>query len=155
MIINFTKKEYRLLLDILEIAEWVLHSHRTQELEETKKYTVLIQKILSYAEQMGCEDLIVYDDRLEGFYPTRQFEDESDHMEYIEEFEDDVFWDALAHRLAVRDLVTQVGKEEYENMEYSERASKILDLEGWYHAEFIESGLVNVKVDAIKPNNIN
>jgi hypothetical protein len=155
MKINFTKSEYRLLIEIVEIAEWVLHSHRTQEPEGTKKYSILIQKILSYAKEMGFEDLIAYDSQLGGYYATKQFEDESDHMGYIDEFEDDVFWDALAHRLAVRDLVTQVGKAEYENMEFSERASKLLELAGWYNEEFIENGLVNVKVDTSKSNKIN
>jgi hypothetical protein len=40
-------------------------------------------------------------------------------------------------------------------MEFSERASKLLELEGWYNEEFIENGLVNVKVDTSKSNKIN
>ena len=57
MKINFTKREYRLLIDILEISEWVLNAHSNVEREDTKKYSELAQKIFSYAKEMGYEDL--------------------------------------------------------------------------------------------------
>ena len=155
MKINFTKKEFRLLIDIFEITEWVLHAHKTTEPEETKKYSELIQKIFSYADQIGCTDLIKYDNRLEGYYATRKYEEESEHMAYIEEFEDDVFWEELTHRLAVRDLVAQEGEDTYQKMDISERASKIFDLEGWYEKEFIENGLRNIKVESKKSSRVN
>jgi hypothetical protein len=50
MKINFTKKEYRLLLDMVEIAEWVLNAHKSDPSDEIKKYSDLYQKILSYAK---------------------------------------------------------------------------------------------------------
>ena len=37
MKINYTKKEYRLLLDMVEMAEWVLNSHRTTPSDEIEK----------------------------------------------------------------------------------------------------------------------
>jgi hypothetical protein len=50
---------------------------------------------------MGFENLIAYDKDLKGYFATAEYE-ESEHMRYIEEFEDDIFWDALPHRLAGR-----------------------------------------------------
>jgi L-rhamnose mutarotase len=131
MKINFTNKEYRLLLDMVEIAEWVLNAHKTASSDEIKKYSDLYQKILSYAKDMGFENLIIYDKNLDGYFATSEYE-ESEHMRYIEEFEDDVFWDALPHRLAVRDLVKEVGEKKYEEMEFVERATKLVVLESIY-----------------------
>ena len=146
MKINYTKKEYRLLLDMVEMAEWVLNAHKTNPSDEIKKFSEIYQKILSYAKDMGFENLIVYDKDLEGYFATAEYE-ESEHMRYIEEFEDDVFWDALPNRLAVRDLVRQVGEKKYEEMEFVERATKLVELESVYYDELEEHGIDNLRFD--------
>ena len=146
MKINLTKNEYRLLLDMVEIAEWVLNSHRTDTSDETKQYSALYQKILSHAKEMGFENLITYDESLDGYYATAEYE-ESEHMRYIEEFEDDVFWEALPHRLAVRDLVEQVGEKAYTEMEFEERMSKLVELEAFYYVELEDNGIDNLRFE--------
>ena len=146
MKIDFTKNEYRFLLDMVEMAEWVLNSRKTDSSDEVKEYSEVYQKILSHAKEMGFENLITYDENLDGYYATAEYE-ESEHMRYIEEFEDDVFWEALPHRLAVRDLVSQVGEKGYREMEFEERVSKILDLEEIYNKELEENGIDNLRFE--------
>jgi len=146
MKINFTKKEYRLLLDMVEIAEWVLNAHRSNPSDEITKYSEIYKKILSYAKEMGFDNLITYDKDLGGYYATFEYE-ESEHMKYIEEFEDDVFWDALPHRLAKRDLVKQVGEKKYMEMEFVERASKLVEIESIYYKELEDNGIDNLRFE--------
>jgi hypothetical protein len=146
MKMDFTKNEYRFLLDMVEMAEWVLNSRKTDSSDEVKEYSEVYQKILSHAKEMGFENLITYDENLDGYYATAEYE-ESEHMRYIEEFEDDVFWEALPHRLAVRDLVEQFGEKKYMEMEFEERVSKILDLEEIYNKELEENGIDNLRFD--------
>jgi len=146
MKIDITKKEYRQLLDMVEIAEWVLNAYGTGPSDETKEYSDIYQKILSLAKDMGYENLITYDKDLDGYFATAEYE-ESEHMRYIEEFEDDVFWEALPHRLAVRDLVKQFGEQKYTEMEFEERVSKILDLEEIYNKELEENGIDNLRFE--------
>ncbi len=57
MKINFTKKEYRLLLSMLEIAEWVMTSNDTgaEENPQTKPYKDVVQKLLSHSKEMGWQ----------------------------------------------------------------------------------------------------
>ena len=143
---DFTKNEYRFLLDMVEMAEWVLNSRKTDSSDEVKEYSEVYQKILSHAKEMGFENLITYDENLDGYYATAEYE-ESEHMRYVEEFEDDVFWEALPHRLAVRDLVEQFGEKGYREMEFEERVSKILDLEEIYNKELEENGIDNLRFD--------
>ena len=147
MKINFTKKEYRLLLDMVEMAEWVLNAHKTASSDEIKKYSDFYQKILSYAKDMGFENLIVYDKDLDGHFATAEYE-AAEHMRYIEEFEDDVFWDALPLRLAERDLVNEVGEKKYEEMEFVERATKMVELESVYYDELEEHGIDNLRFES-------
>ena len=146
MKINFTKKEYRLLLDMVEIAEWVLSAHKSKPSDEVEKYSELYQKILSRAKEMGFENLIVYDKNLEEYLATAEYE-ESEHMRRIEEFEDDVFWDAVPHRLAVRDLVKQVGEKKYAEMEFEEKTLKLVELEYIYYKELEEHGIDNLRFE--------
>jgi hypothetical protein len=153
MKINFTQNEYRLLLDMVEIAEWVLNSQRTDPSDEIKKYLGLYQKILSHAKEMGFENLITYDKSLGGYFATAEYE-ESEHMRYIEEFEDDVFWEALPHRLAVRDLVKQVGEKGYTEMEFEERAAKLVELASYYYKELEENGIANLRFENLSKSDM-
>jgi len=75
MKIDITKKEYRTLLEILEIVDWVLHAHHPEERSETRKYREIEQKIFSYAKDMGFENLVSYDSQLKRYFYTRKFED--------------------------------------------------------------------------------
>ena len=151
MKIDYTKKEYRLLLDMVEIAEWVLNAHKSKPSDEIKKYSEIYQKILSHAKDMGFENLIIYDKDLDGYFATAEYE-ESEHMRYIEEFEDDVFWDSLPHRLAERDLIKEVGENKYEEMEFVERASKLVEIEYFYYKELEDNGIDNFRFENLSPS---
>jgi len=48
MKIHFTKNEYRLLIEMLSMSEWVMHSHEIEYDDACNKHDQLIQKILSY-----------------------------------------------------------------------------------------------------------
>jgi len=153
MKIDFTKNEYRFLLDMVEMAEWVLNSRKTDSSDEVKEYSEVYQKILSHAKEMGFENLITYDENLDGYYATAEYE-ESEHMRYIEEFEDDVFWEALPHRLAVRDLVEQIGEEGYTDMEFEERMSKLVELEAFYYEELEDNGIDNLRFENLSKSDV-
>ncbi len=58
MNIEFSNAEYRVLLDAIEIADWILHAHTMDELEGRDHFRALFQKIFSKAKEANCEDLI-------------------------------------------------------------------------------------------------
>jgi len=106
MNINFTKEEYLLLLDMIYMADWILHAHSIEgERIETKDYFALFQKLMSHAEEMGCSDLIEYYAPKQEYVHTVDFEEESAALGYLDEFEGDSFWDELISRLAMRDAL--------------------------------------------------
>lgn len=107
MKINFTKKEYRALLDIIQIADWVMYAHDVEEKKETEEYRYLFQKIYSFAKEMGFDDLIEYVKEDGKFYPTRKFEDESMADPLIQNYENKSFWEELINRLAQRDVLKE------------------------------------------------
>jgi len=50
MKINITKSEYRLLLDVLSISDWVMNSHKIGKNPKSEPYKELEQKFMSFAK---------------------------------------------------------------------------------------------------------
>lgn len=145
MKINFTKKEYRLLLDMLDISDWVMSAFEAEKSEKNEAYGAIQQKIFSYAKTMSCEDIIKYDERLGGYYPTWEYE-ESEHREYIKNYDEDIFWEELPHRLAARDLILKMGEKQYGEMDAEKRFMEISERETEYAEEFEKNGIKNLKI---------
>jgi len=145
MQLEISKDEYKTLIEMIYIADWVIHAHKIEEKPATKKYKGLIQKIYSYAEKFGFKNLIEYDEKFKEYFPSSEFE-EGEYMEYIDEYNNDTFWDELIERLVVRDVIRQEGEKKYYNMNFEERITKEDPFREKYYAEFIENGLENVEV---------
>jgi hypothetical protein len=146
MKINITKKEYRTLLEIVEIANWVLYAHKTEEEPETEKYRELEQKLLSYAKEMGLKHFVKYEKKLEKYFLTKEFEDKSPFMDYIDDYNNNTFWDELVDRLSFRDLIRQEGEEKYREMSLMERFQKEDPIREKYYNEFQINGLNNIRI---------
>ena len=151
MKINFSKKEYLALLNLIEISDWVLHAHVVGEREDTKEYSELIQRILSYAKEMGYSSLVEYDKELGAYFSTREFEEDSESRKYIEEFENNCFWEELIARLADRDALEKSGKSSMDEIELSERFALLGEAENKWATELEAHGLSRLKIDEGSP----
>ena len=147
MKIHFTKKEYRLLLDILYIAEWVIASREIDDNPETEPYKDLEQKIMSMAKDYGFDNLISYDDKFEQYLPTLKFEEDEKVNNFIDKYEAETFWEELCDRLAERDFFADNDAEAIMKMEDVEIFSKKREYAERYHDEFVENGLNNIKLN--------
>ena len=145
MKIHFTKKEYRLLLDMLYIADWVMNSHQLINERSHKEHEDLYNKIKSYYREMEAEDLIEYSKETDSFYETREHEEKT-LEEFITPYDEDIFWEELVDRLAKRDVFRKIGIEKYNKMELIERIKTMSEATEQYENEFEEHGLDRVKV---------
>jgi hypothetical protein len=142
MKIDITTEEYRDLLDLLYMANWVLHAHKTEEDHRTKPYDTVIQKIYSSARAAGFGPLIKYDPHDRRYYPTPEFEDSTKAVGFVDEFVDDSFWDELVFRLAERDVAHRVGG--YDQLRLlgpDDRTALLTPAEERYSDEFYRNGL--------------
>lgn len=144
MKIHFTKKEYRLLLDIVSIADWVMNSHTTGNNPKSEPYEELEQKIFSYAKDAGLENLVMYNKQYDKYFPTREYEDEETDRPFIDEYEEEVFWEELCGRLAQRDLLQEKGIQEIKEMDPIEVLTEEDKIAEKYDKEFIENGIKNL-----------
>ena len=99
MQINLTPKEFRRLLDLVYIGNWVINS--TREDDRIKEYDQVESLVFSHCLQHKMSKLVeLYRGEL---IPSRAFADGGIH-EAIENYEDVVFYEILAEELALRDM---------------------------------------------------
>lgn len=134
MTIELTGKEYRRLLDMVYIGNWVLNSARGNDRFED--YDIVSEKIFSYCKQRGLWSLIR---EQEGHVlPSHAFEDGGIH-EAIADYEDAIFFDILAEELARRDM-------NEDHMSQDDIAELAMRMEE-YITEFEQNGVENISLD--------
>ena len=99
MNIELSEKEFRRLLDMVYIGNWILNSARGNDRFEA--YDKLQEKLFTLAPAHGMRALVQH---WQGhIYPSQAYEDGGIH-EAIADYEDAVFYNILAEELARRDL---------------------------------------------------
>ena len=146
MKIELTKNEYRLLLDYMYLGDWIINGHQSDERRDTEEYEMLLQKLYSYAKDMGFEALIDADRDSNKYTPTSYYEETSRVSEFIEEYDNDCFWDVLISRLAERDIYEQVEKEALQSMSSEEYMERTAPVEEAYYREFRRRGLDRLRL---------
>lgn len=134
MKINFTKKQFKHLLDLVHLGEWTANSSRESD-TLIKEYEELYQYINSLAKDFGYEEIIEFDKKLNEYFPTQAYENELQPI--IEVNDNEVFWNELSSRIATRDL----ANERVVPRDADEQFKRLLDIEQRYEEEFEEHGL--------------
>ena len=134
MELHLTEKQYRRLLDLVYIGNWVLNS--TREDDRIQEYDQVESLIFSHCLQHRMRSLVeLYHGEL---IPSRAYADGGIH-EAIENYEDVVFYEILAEELALRDLDGEpLTRENYGAL--MERIDTYLD-------EFDEHGTEHISID--------
>ena len=135
MEIKLTDKQYRYLLDLVYIGNWVINS--TRESDRIREYDGVESLIFSHcARDRKMSKLI---EILDGeIIPSRAFAEGGIH-EAIAAYEDVTFFEILAEELALRDLdADQATAENYD--EVMERMEE-------YMGEFEAHGTDHISVD--------
>ena len=134
MNIELTRQQFRYLLDLVYIGNWVLNS--TRENDRIKEYDQVESLIFSQCLSQGMKSLV---EQLDGeLIPSRAFADGGIH-EAIENYEDVVFYEILAEELALRDMDGEpLTRENY---------GALMDRIDAYLSEFDQHGTDNISVD--------
>ena len=134
MELKMTEKQFRRLLDLVYIGNWVLNSTRGDD--RIKEYDQVESLVFAHCLDHGMAPLAeLYQGEL---IPSRAFADGGIH-EAIEQYEDTIFYELLAEELALRDLDGQpLTRENYEALMARIDA---------YLSEFDEHGTDRVTVD--------
>lgn len=134
MKIELTDLEYRRLLDLVYVGNWVLNSCRGND--RFADYDFMQAKMFSYAPARGMKSLTEL--RYGIPVPSQKYVDGGIH-EAICDYEDAVFFEILAEELARRDL-NILGPVEEDNPVLNERINE-------YLKEFEAHGIDNVVIE--------
>ena len=135
MKLELTKKEFRRLLDMVYIGNWILNSTRGED--RFKDYDRVESLLFQRAAEEGMPSLAeLYRGEI---VPSRAFVDGGIH-EAIMEYENNVFFEILAEDLARRDM----DDPPIDESNYQELATRI----DAYISEFEEHGTDNILVAA-------
>jgi hypothetical protein len=131
---ELTEQQYRYLLDLVYIGNWVVNS--TRENDRIREYDEVESLVFSHCPEHGMKKLVEY---LDGdLIPSRAFADGGIH-EAIENYEDVTFYEILAEELALRDMDGEpMTRENY---------NELLDRIDTYLDEFDEHGTDHISVD--------
>ena len=134
MKIELTEQQYRYLLDLVYIGNWVINS--TRENDRIREYDEVESRVFAHCLDHGMAKLVeLYEGEL---IPSRAYADGGIH-EAIEQYEDIVFYEILAEELALRDMDGEpLTRENY---------AELMDRIDVYLNEFDEHGTDNISVD--------
>ena len=144
--IELGRDEYLALLAVLEIADWVVNAYRSEEPPETAGIRALEQKVLALAEQFGCGELVEFDAQEKRWWIAREFEETSDALQFVQEFENDTFWEQLTDRLVERDLKRQIGAAAHKRLDPEELDEKEDPYRTLYGEEFLTHGVERLEI---------
>lgn len=136
MKIEFTSKQFRRLLDLVYIGNWILNS--TRGTDRIPDYDELESYVFSKCNDFQMHTLSEKTASSE-YIPSQAFSEGGIH-EAIMDYEDTIFFDILAEELAHRDMFNR-GSLFTDPEELSERINA-------YISEFEENGINNILVDA-------
>ena len=134
MQLNLTEKQFRRLLDLVYIGNWVLNSTRGDD--RIRQYDEVESQVFAHCLEHGMAKLVeLYDGEI---IPSRAFAEGGIH-EAIMAYEDTAFFEILAEELALKDLdAERATPENYE--EVIERMEE-------YMGEFEAHGTDHISVD--------
>jgi len=135
MNMELSDKEFRRLLDLVYIGNWILNSTRGED--RFKDYDDLQEKLFALCSKNGMNALVQF--YMGHYFPSRAYEDGGIH-EAIADYEDAVFFDILAEELARRDML----EENLSQDDMTELAARMDD----YMDEFEKNGIDNLSIEA-------
>ena len=134
MNIELSELEFRRLLDMVYIGNWILNSTRGED--RITDYDNVESNIFSYCESCKMPTLAEYANGVPR--PSAAFENGGIH-EAIADYEDSVFFEILAEELARRDMDFEpIGPENF---------SELTDRIDEYIEEFEQNGIDNISLD--------
>ena len=134
MKIELTEVEFRRLLDMAYIGNWILNS--TRGADRISDYDSVESRLFSLCLTCGMSSLVDFSSGIAE--PSADFENGGIH-DAIADYEDSVFFEILAEELARRDMEFEpIGPENY-----NELTSRIDE----YIEEFEQNGIDNISLD--------
>lgn len=151
MEMDLSLEQYETLLKLVYMGDWVISTLQAKDRadddpDNDTRFAEVVRHVFSYAEKAGLGNIVQIDQNNGEPYLTREFEEESGLVDILEDYEDEVFWQALIERLAHRDFLRHFGESAISAMAIEERIEKETPFHDKWANEFHENGIESIKV---------
>lgn len=134
MHIELSKKEFRMLLDMVYIGNWILNSTRGND--RFQEYDNLESKLFALCRTNGMD--VLTQDWEDTVIPSQAYE-QGGIQQVIALYEDNVFYEILAEELSRRDMgYADINEENYD---------EIVNRMNQYMSEFEASGVDHLTLE--------
>jgi hypothetical protein len=137
--LSFDPKEFRKLIELAYLGEWMINAHHEPEYADEDAGRVL-QTLLGAHKSEG----IGRDEETGEYYMDTAWVEKL-YEDYILDYDDHVFWDELTERLAQRDLARERGVSPDE-INRDDDLLELKPLEERYHQELEDRGLERIEI---------
>ena len=133
--ISFDEKRFKNLLMLAYLGDWVLNAYKENA---DASYDEALSYLLSHAGAFGLKE---WAEKTEGgsYVPSPKMERSA--LEFVEDYNQEVFWDHLMQRLADRDMAAKHGEAAVLAMTEAQRLEKRREFEDKWTKEFEDHGL--------------
>jgi hypothetical protein len=137
--VELTPDEFKKLLELAYLGEWMVNAQHDSEYQDDEA-DATVQRLLSASPFPGIErDVETGQYFMHSEWTDRLYED------HIVDYDDHVFWDELAERLALRDLAKRQGTSS-DLLSPDEDLPALRALEERYQQEFEDHGLDRLEI---------
>jgi len=147
MQIEFTKEQFENLLKVVYLGNWMANAIHNGDKDDpiNKDFENIENYIFSFAKDFGFEEYVDDEDSKEGkYFPTNDFDELV--REYIEDYDEDCFWDELFYRMSDRDFQRKYSHAEIAKMEMKERFEKEEPFRQKWDGEINSHGIERLEV---------
>ena len=145
MKINFTSKQYEFLVKIVYLGNWLVNAIRIPG-EEVEEFADIEEYVYEQSKEFKLDKLVRYDNYLKQHVPTMEMEDDPTLREYINEYNEENFWEELSFALGRRDFLKKHTRDEVNAMELEELIEKEGPFIDRYVEEFKDFGIQRLEV---------
>lgn len=146
MKLELSEKQYLTLIKLAYLGNWMVNSIREGEAVE-KEFDDLEEYIFANAKDFNAESVVEFSTEESRHFLAKDFEDAL-LTTYVDDYDEEIFWQELMHRLAERDIIDEYGEEAVNEMENAERMERKQPYMDKYSDEFEVNGLQNLELTA-------
>ena len=140
MKIEISKKQFKFLLELVHIGNWVANSDNPPDVID-EKYEEITKIIYSYGKEAGLEKYVAYSKHSQAWVGTDYLFIESNAAKLLKEYDERIFWNRLAEEFALRDFHRKYSREKIKKMSSGERMEKAYEFIDKYKDETDDHGI--------------
>ncbi|MFH1457154.1 MAG: hypothetical protein ABIF17_03535 [Patescibacteria group bacterium] len=148
MKIEISKEQYRKLIKLVYLGNWMINAIRggSENEERVKEYDDIEKYIFSFAKDFGLDNFVEYDEEHKEYFATRELEEKTDIAQYIQDYDENAFWDELFYRMSDRDFERKYLQKEISSMSMHKRFEKEEPFREKWDKELMEHGIDRLEI---------